>query len=220
MSANAYPWWVDPAALAGAGVMRLLGGTWRIDEVNDPAFEALLAAREPFIYALWHARLLSLTYSHRGLDVAVLISRHRDGELITRIVERLGYVTARGSSTRGGEAGMREMIAWAREGRTLAITPDGPRGPAGKVKPGVVALATLLKLPVVPVSGASSADWRMRSWDRFRVPKPFARVAISHGAPLRFTAGTPEQAEADRRRIEDALEALTRDVMARAKEAP
>ncbi len=134
--------------------------------------------------ALWHSCLLAPIYSHRGRGVAILVSRHRDGEVITRIIERLGFETARGSSTRGGVEGAREMLELAREGRTLGITPDGPRGPAERLKPGVVVIASRSGLPIVPLASASSSCWVMRSWDRFRVPKPFARVVVAYGEPI------------------------------------
>jgi lysophospholipid acyltransferase (LPLAT)-like uncharacterized protein len=193
-----YPWWTGIAASLGALVVRLLGLTWRIERIGIAEHDAVLARGGRCIYALWHARLLPLVFTHRGRGAAVLVSRHRDGELITRIIERLGYVAARGSSTRGGEEGLREMIEWAERKRLLAITPDGPRGPAERVKPGLVYLASRTGFPILPVAAASRRCWRLRSWDGFRVPKPFARVIVAYGAPI------PVAADLDR----DALERL------------
>jgi lysophospholipid acyltransferase (LPLAT)-like uncharacterized protein len=213
------PWWIEPAAALGAAFLWLLGHTWRIDARGLAAFDARIAAGERCVFALWHARLLPLVFTHRGRGAVVLISRHRDGELITRIVERLGYRTARGSSTRGGGEGARDMLRVARAGALLAITPDGPRGPAEQVKPGLAFLASRAGIPVVPVAAAASSAWVFRSWDGFRVPRPFARVVVAYGTPLFVPrdadAGT---LEAWRVRIEQSIAAHTAAVCARAGE--
>jgi lysophospholipid acyltransferase (LPLAT)-like uncharacterized protein len=215
----AAPAWLGPAALGGAGLMRLLGATWRIERVGTDARAGRLPEGGACIYALWHARLLPLTFAHRGQGVAALISRHRDGELIARLVERLGYVTARGSSTRGGGEGAREMLTYAASGHSLTVTPDGPRGPAEVVKPGLVYLASRSGLPVLPVSASARRTWRLRSWDGFRVPQPFARLVVGYGEPIRVPAGLDGEAlEPWRRRIEEALVKITAETVRRAGE--
>jgi lysophospholipid acyltransferase (LPLAT)-like uncharacterized protein len=181
------PWWLPMAATLGAGVVRVLGATWRYTVSDAPEYTAALARGERFVYAFWHSVMLPLAVLHRHEGIAVLVSRHRDGELITRVIERLGFVAARGSSTRGGEAGVRGMLAWADRGRQLAITPDGPRGPAEQVKDGALYLAERTSRRVVPVAMAARPVRALRSWDRFRVPWPFARVLVAHGAPLEPT---------------------------------
>jgi lysophospholipid acyltransferase (LPLAT)-like uncharacterized protein len=220
VSRGRYPWWLEPAAIAGALLLRLLGATWRVDRSGLVTFDRAIAQGRRCIFALWHARLLPLVWSHRGRGVVVLVSRHRDGELIARIVERLGYLTSRGSSTRGGEEGMMDMLRKAEEGRLLAITPDGPRGPAGTLKPGIVYLASRSGLPIVPVAAAARSCWRLRSWDRFRVPRPFTRVVVSYGEPIAVPPGLEGASlESWRARVEAALEAHTAAVRARAGEA-
>jgi len=215
-----YPWWLEPASAAGAALVRVLGATWRVDRAGLAAWDAEMARGARCIFAFWHARLLPLVFTHRGRGIAVLVSRHRDGQLITRIIERLGFESARGSSTRGGEEGVLELLEHAAAGRALAITPDGPRGPAGRLKPGVVWLASRTGLPVVPVATAGRAAWVLRSWDRFRVPMPFTRVVVAYGEPIRVPPGlSAEESDAWRERIETALEAHTRAVAARAGEA-
>jgi hypothetical protein len=184
MTAAGYPWWMGIAAEASAGVVLALGATWRVDAAGLRERDARRDRGERCIFAFWHARLLPLVYTHRGIPIAVLISRHRDGELIARVIRRLGYLTARGSSTRGGEEGIREMLRHAEEGHRLGLTPDGPRGPAERVKPGLVYLASRTGFPVVPVASAASREWTLRSWDRFRIPKPFARVVVAYGEPI------------------------------------
>jgi lysophospholipid acyltransferase (LPLAT)-like uncharacterized protein len=211
-----YPWWMEPAAIAGAAVLRLLGGTWRVTRLGTEEWEAAVAPCGHCIFALWHARLLPLVYTHRGRGVAVLISRHRDGELVARMVQKLGFETARGSSTRGGEEGLRDMIEWAERGRSLAITPDGPRGPAERVKPGLVFLASRTGFPILPVAAAAVPEWRLRSWDGFRVPRPFARVLVAYGPPIRVPPDLGREAlESTRLAVEAALAELTTSLDAR-----
>jgi hypothetical protein len=125
-----------------------------------------------------------MPYAYRGRRISVLISRSRDGELIARTVAHLGIDSSRGSSSRGGAAGLRELLRKAEEGYDLAFTPDGPRGPVSKVQPGVVLAAAATGLPIVPVALAASRDRRLRSWDRFVVPMPFAAVHFVYGEPL------------------------------------
>lgn len=122
MSGDRIPWWTAPAAWLGAGLVRLLGATWRVEVEDHPEFTAAVARGERCIYAFWHCGLLALTHQHRGEGIAVLVSRHRDGELIARILDHLGYVTARGSSTRGGDAGLRGLLTGATQARCLGHT--------------------------------------------------------------------------------------------------
>ena len=218
MSAR-HPWWMGPATVLGALVVRLLGATWRIDRTGLAAFDARIAAGERCVFAFWHARMFPLVYTHHHRAIVVLISRHHDGELIARIIERLGFRTARGSSTRGGEEGARDLLRFAEERALLAITPDGPRGPAEKVKPGLAWIASRSGLPVVPVATAARSAWVFRSWDRFRIPKPFTRVVVSYGEPIPVPADADAEAlEQWRSRLDEAIAALTRDVQARAGE--
>jgi len=216
------PWWMPAATVLGAAFVRLLGSTWRIEPASLAAYERALAdTGGRCIFAFWHSRLLALAYLHRARGAAVLVSRSRDGEIIAGIVERLGFVTARGSSTRGASSGVAELLEWAARGRALALTPDGPLGPEGTVKPGLVQLASRSGLPVVPVAACASADWIVRSWDRFRVPRPFARVEVGYGAAVRIPGGIgDDEVEAWRGRLEEVLHAHTRAVAARAAEAP
>jgi lysophospholipid acyltransferase (LPLAT)-like uncharacterized protein len=203
-------WWFPPATLAGAAALQLLGSTWTLRRTNTAAYDRRLAGGERCIYALWHARMLPLIYAYRGLGVAALVSRSRDGELIAGVIERIGYVAARGSSSRGGQQGFHELVRFAEQGRSLTITPDGPRGPREVVKPGLVWLASLTGLPVLPVASASRRSWVLRSWDGFRVPRPFATVWISYGEPVQVPPGLDEAGvEVWRRRLEDALRVNT-----------
>jgi lysophospholipid acyltransferase (LPLAT)-like uncharacterized protein len=139
----------------------------------------------PVIFVFWHGQLLPLVHVHRGEGIVVLVSEHGDGEYITRIIERKGFGTVRGSSTRGGTSGLRALVRAARGGRDLALTPDGPRGPRGDFKPGALLVAQLTGYPVVPLALGASRSWTLGSWDGFLVPKPLATIDIAY-LPPRF----------------------------------
>jgi lysophospholipid acyltransferase (LPLAT)-like uncharacterized protein len=204
------PWWFPLATEAGAAALRTLGRTWVLRRTNTAEYDRRLAAGARCIYALWHARMLPLIYAYRGRGVAALVSRSRDGELIAAVIERIGYIAARGSSSRGGQEGFQELVRYAEQGRSLTLTPDGPRGPREVVKPGLVRLASRTGLPVLPVASSSRRSWVLRSWDGFRVPRPFAVVWISYGEPLEVPPGLDEAGvETWRRNLEEALRANT-----------
>jgi lysophospholipid acyltransferase (LPLAT)-like uncharacterized protein len=212
----------SPALIgAAAGVFATLGASWRVRRVDTAAMDARIVAGQRAIYSLWHARLLPGTWAYRGRGVAALISRSRDGDRIAALVERLGYVTARGSSSRGGREGYAEMVRWAERGRSLTLTPDGPRGPAGVVKIGVVRLASVTGLPVLPTACASRPAWFARSWDRFLVPPPFATVWIGYDEPIVVPPEIDDvAAEQWRIRIERGMHAVTARLDALAGERP
>ena len=182
---------------------------FRSEVVRAPEYVEAERAGERFVYAFWHSVILPMAVLRRDEGIAVLVSRHRDGELITRVIEGLGYVTARGSSTRGGDAGVREMLAWAERGHHLAVTPDGPRGPREQAKPGVVYLTDRTHRRLVPIAVASPSCWVMRSWDGFRIPKPFARVRVSYGAPLSVDSASEDAVRTSHERFQQTLSALT-----------
>jgi len=140
-------------------------------------------------------------YYHRNQGVVGLVSRSTDGSYIARILERMGFETARGSSSRGGTEALRELVRLAKAGRALAITPDGPRGPRQKLKPGALVAAQLSGGVVLPVTAGASSGWYPGKWDRFLVPKPFARIHIAYGAPREIPRGIDEQ-ELERHALE------------------
>lgn len=198
------------ASLAGPALLRALAATWRFREIAEDGTvgEATHVAADA-VYALWHAHLLPHAVLHRNEDLAVLVSRHRDGEIIARILDRLGYLAVRGSSSRGGSPGLLEMIRAARSGRPLAFTPDGPRGPPRVCKPGVVHAAAASGLPLIPIAAAATRAWHLRSWDRFLLPRPGATVYVSYGRPLLISPDTRKEQVAEwQRRIAVALNAV------------
>jgi lysophospholipid acyltransferase (LPLAT)-like uncharacterized protein len=177
------------ATVAGAGLVRLLAATWRY---RIHGWEHVVAARatgRPVIYILWHSRILPLLYHRRGEGMALLISRHRDGGYLAELSERWGYRVVRGSSKRGGEVGLLGLVRALKGGGEVALTPDGPRGPAERMKPGALAAAQHANALVVPSGARASSAWWIQSWDRFCVPRPFATVDIVYSAPFGVSEG-------------------------------
>ena len=177
-------WKFRSAGILGQGMLAGLFTTVRVTRVGDAAYKALKAEGRNAIFAFWHGVLLPLTYYHQGEGVVVLVSEHADGEYITRVIHRYGYETVRGSSTRGGSRALRGIVRAAREGKSIAVTPDGPKGPPRVFKPGTLVAAQLTGLPVLPVGVGVSSGWHFNSWDRFVVPKPLSRVRIHYGEPV------------------------------------
>ena len=140
----------------GAGVIRLLGRTMRLRAEGADRVEDLHRRGQPIILAFWHAQQLMIPLGYRGAGTHILISRHRDGEVIARIVARFGHRAVRGSSTRGGSEALRELIRLGRSGADLVVTPDGPKGPRQVAKPGVIQLARATGLPIVPLAFSCS----------------------------------------------------------------
>lgn len=169
--------------------------------------ESYMRARKPLVMVTWHGRLLGSTYHCRKRNVVAMISQHRDGELVSQVVEKIGYETVRGSSTRGGSSAALGMIDKVRAGQTAAMIGDGPRGPIYKLKPGAAYIALASGADVMPVIFAANRAWVFRSWDRFTVPKPFARVFLYYGQAIAHPGEGADLREFTRK-IEDALEAL------------
>jgi lysophospholipid acyltransferase (LPLAT)-like uncharacterized protein len=142
----------------------------------------------PSIVAFWHGRMFLLPFALKDYAerVSILISRHRDGELVARLVEKLGFKTVRGSTGagKGGERAFFEMMTWLKRGGVVAITPDGPRGPREKVKPGIAKLAFKAKVPVYPLTFSANRGINLNSWDRFLIPLPFSKCKVVLGEPI------------------------------------
>lgn len=172
-------------------LIALLAYSWRVRWVGREHRAAAFGSGRPVIYALWHNRILPLLFTHRHQGIILLVSRHRDGGYLVDLGARWGYRAIRGSSGRGGEVGLLGVVRALQEGGTVAITPDGPRGPVEQVKAGVVAAAQHADAVILPISASASRMWRLRSWDRFIIPQPFARVEVRYAAPLTVAGGKP-----------------------------
>ncbi len=174
-----------------AGLVRLLAATWRYRVRGWEHVTAARATGRPIVYILWHSRILPLLYHRRDEGMALLISRHRDGGYLAQLSERWGYRVVRGSSRRGGEAGLLGLVRALQRGRgaEVALTPDGPRGPAERMKPGALAAAQHAHALVIAAGASAASAWWIPSWDRFCVPKPFATIEIAYSAPLTLGEG-------------------------------
>jgi lysophospholipid acyltransferase (LPLAT)-like uncharacterized protein len=191
---------------------RLWARTLRL-EVEDPHAVVPFVRNRPVIFAIWHNRLLMLP---RVFDPCFptrqsygLISASRDGDLIARFIERSGYGTIRGSSSRKGVIALRQLVDTLAADGNVLVTPDGPRGPVYQLSQGVVFLAQKSGAPVVPIHMEYSSCWRLKSWDRFVVPRPFAKLRAIFGAPLQVPpiAGA-DDFEAERLRLQNAMMSL------------
>lgn len=204
------PWRTRTAgALAASSIrswMRTLD--YRLDLV-DPQVDPALPASRPRIYVFWHEYLLMPLYLRANCNLAMLVSKHRDADILACMGAKLGFECVRGSTYNGAASALREMT---RRGRTthLAITPDGPRGPRRQLAQGAVFLASKLQLPIVATGMAYDRPWRAKSWDRFAVPRPFSRARLVVSEEIVVPKGLSRSAlEEHRQSIEARLNGLT-----------
>ena len=201
------------AALA----IRLLGITLRYEDRAEPGVMPGYTIPGPAVFAIWHRSLLACADRFKNLGVAILISPSFDGELIARTVELLGFKAVRGSSSRGGAAGLRNMQAAYAAGYRCAFTADGPRGPVFKAKPGAAQLAVSAGVWVGCLYALPERAWELRSWDRLMIPKPFSRVVLTW--PRHIPAGevTTEAVQAGLDRAVEMAGEMTAEAEAKAK---
>jgi len=176
----------EVAAIAGVGtpLLRMLGATVRWTTTGADTLAAIDRSPEPQIWALWHGRILPCMWYFRNRGIVVVTSENFDGEWIGRIIQRFGFGAARGSSSRGGARALRSLLRSIGR-QPAAFTVDGPRGPRGVVQPGIVWLAKATGAPIIPVHAEADRYWTLGSWDRTQIPRPFARVAMAIGPPIR-----------------------------------
>jgi lysophospholipid acyltransferase (LPLAT)-like uncharacterized protein len=197
----------------GVLLIRLLGSTWRFRVSHDGAYRKLRAEKQPIVFMLWHGEILPLIYLHRHEQVAMLVSEHTDGEIIARISRALGFQTVRGSTSRGAARALLALTRTLGEGHDLAITPDGPRGPAKSIAPGSAIVAYRAKAPMIGAAVSVKSAWRFKSWDSFLIPWPFARVDIAYSDAAWSTAADAREAAGDidqLRQLMDSAEARIR----------
>ena len=199
----------------GYHLIQLLVRTLRF-EIEDRGGIVLAARASPFIFPVWHNRLLLLPAIFRRFlaerNAAALISASRDGDMLAAFVERYGYGTIRGSSSRRGASAMLRLTEVFESGTHIVITPDGPRGPVYEMGRGVIFLAQKTNADVVPASVEFSRSWRLRSWDRFMIPRPFATVRVILGSRMRIAdTADDEEFEAERLRLQNAVMELVEE---------
>ena len=205
------------AAIAGVGypLINALGHTlrWRVEGLHH--FDAIVASGRQPVMAFWHGRILPATYFFRRRGIVVITSENFDGEWIARIIERFGFNTARGSSSRGGLKAMLQLVRDMEQGKPAGFTLDGPRGPARVAQPGAIWLARATGNPVLPFHLEASSHWTTSSWDRTQIPKPFSTVALVVGEPLEVPSdATDEHLESLRKELEKRLGDLETSALA------
>ena len=192
-------------------VYRVWCRTLRYTEINRAAIETHTRNGRPVVLCLWHDELFPLIYLKRDLNIIALVSQSADGDLLAGVLERMGLETARGSSSRGGVRALLGAARRMREAKLCAcVTVDGPRGPRHRAKEGAIFLARRAGAPLVPIRLFMERSHAFGSWDRFQLPLPFSRVTMVCGDGFHVEADPhdPDAAEAERRRLEERLEAL------------
>lgn len=175
------------------------------DRRGDPA----AGIGGPRIYLVWHEYMTAPIYLRAGCRISILVSRHRDADLLESIARHSGYDCVRGSTARGGAAALKSLVEHGKH-RNLVITPDGPRGPRRRLAAGPVFLASKLGLPIVPMGFGFDRCWRLGSWDRFAIARPFTTCRTWLGRELCVPAGLDRQGiETQRLRVEGELRRVT-----------
>ena len=213
------PWPKQLLAALVYGVIRAVSATLRF---RYPDLRHFFPDQplQPVVFCIWHNRLaLSLMANKKGPQrlqptrrMAAIVSASRDGAVVARILELFGVQPVRGSTSRRGPQALLELTTWAERGYDLAFTPDGPRGPRYAVQDGIIAVAQLTGLPIQPACYHLNWKIQAKSWDRFQIPLPFARVTVSLGEQIWVPrdAGAPERAEL-RKLLEERMRAITQD---------
>jgi lysophospholipid acyltransferase (LPLAT)-like uncharacterized protein len=169
---------------AGLLLVKLLSSTYRCRLVDTEIEQRVLDDHGTIVYASWHQRFFpGITFFATRKPIAIMISRSRDGEMIARVVDILGWRSVRGSSSKGGIRALKELRRLTRKGHRVGHIVDGPQGPFGVVKPGLLTIAQFAGAPIVPVITSAQRRWVFNSWDRFMVPKPFSRVVVRFTPP-------------------------------------
>ena len=193
--------------------LKIVSSTYRIRVVNPEIEQNVLKGGQVPIYASWHQRFFAgITFFAKRKPISIMISQSKDGDFISKIVNRLGWTPVRGSSSRGGKKALRELKTLSKKGYKIAHIVDGPRGPLGVVKPGLLIISKVSEIPILPTITSSEKKWVFRSWDRFIVPKPFSRVIIRFGDAINIPKNLQGPAfENKRSSIEETLKKLYRE---------
>ncbi|HEV2859511.1 MAG TPA: lysophospholipid acyltransferase family protein [Pyrinomonadaceae bacterium] len=200
---------IRAADLAFYLAINALGRTARFGVEGREHWEEARAGGPP-VYAFWHDQIFLTTYYFRRLGIVVMTSQSFDGEYIARFIQRFGYGAARGSSTRGGVGALVEMVRLVRAGRPAGFSVDGPRGPRRVAKTGPLLLAKKTGRPVLPFAVNPAKSWKLSSWDRLQIPRPFTRAAVRFAPPIRVPPDADDATlEAKREELQRALDRLS-----------
>ena len=186
----------------GLFLVGMLSSTYKVTIVDPEKESKTLERDNSLIYASWHQRFFpGITFFARRKPIAIMISQSRDGGLIATIVDMLGWEPVRGSSSRGGRSALLKLKKLARKGYKIGHIVDGPKGPFGEVKAGLVLIAQATGLAIVPTITSAERRWQANSWDRFMIPKPFSRVIIRFGEPF-YLPREMDEDEFEEKRLE------------------
>ncbi len=191
------------ASIAGAAIIRALSFSWKMEVfLEDEAGDLGFGYDDPAVYVTWHRRMFGFFDFFGKRHVGVMISLSWDGEIVARAAAHLGFAPLRGSSTRGAVGGLHGVIKRLKAGKPAGFLADGPKGPPRIAKPGAVHASAGTGAPLVPVAFAAREAWVLNSWDRYIVPKPFTRICMVIGRPLRMRGRMgPEEAAEQQKRL-------------------
>lgn len=176
-------------------LVNTLARSWRFRTIGEDRWQEVLSRGVPYIFLLWHEVLVPLMWHHRHRQIAIIVSRGREGRYLSDYAAGLGYRILAGSSSRGGPRALLGAVRALREGSPVAITPDGPRGPRRELKPGVLQAAQRGDAWVIPLHAMTDRAWHLRSWDRLCIPKPRAAITVGYGEPFRVSGPGPAGVE-------------------------
>jgi lysophospholipid acyltransferase (LPLAT)-like uncharacterized protein len=193
-------------------LIKVLTASCRVVRIQGLEREgAALAASTTVLYTTWHQRMIYLSRFMKSRRLWILVSQSRDGTYGAETAKWLGFRTIRGSSSRGGARALLQASRQLKDGHPVGILADGPRGPARAAKPGPLLLAARASVPLLPLMWGADRCWILDTWDRYLIPKPFARIAIHIGKPIHVPRSTRrEDLEAYRKRLEDEMNAAAR----------
>ncbi|MEZ6019387.1 MAG: lysophospholipid acyltransferase family protein [Planctomycetota bacterium] len=186
--------------------LRIYSKTWRYRVLSDDPEHLAVLQERGCLAVLWHGRGLSCIPLFRGTQASILVSQSKDGQIMGDMLRGFGFETIDGSKSAGGTEAIRKLIGILKGGRTICLTPDGPRGPKHKVGPGAVLLSRSTRFPILPVGLGVNRAWHLNNWDSYTIPKPFAKVVSFVGAPIQVPRKLEEAEEAEwEERIREAL---------------
>ena len=166
------------------GFIFLTGVTAKISWFGKEIIDELIEKSQPFIICAWHHDIYFSSWLLKDFELTALISSSKDGEYINQILSGFGFRAVRGSSTRGGIGAMKQLVRCLKDGNAVAITPDGPQGPIHKIQEGIVALAKMTGVPIIPWRYEANSCWKLNSWDSHKIPKPTTKIRSVFGQPL------------------------------------
>ncbi|TGK33799.1 DUF374 domain-containing protein [Leptospira gomenensis] len=197
--------WLIPFLVVN--LQRLIGLTSKRIDIGDESLQRIRREKKPYILSIWHTNVLYSPYLNRNAGAAVLISESKDGDFINEVVHRFGNYSIRGSSSKGGSKALKALFQHLKKNLPAAITPDGPRGPAFVVQPGLIACAQVSQIPIIPFHYECTRQWiAERAWDKHRIPKPFTTFVVSYGEPIYVPRNLDEKSFEDTRlKVENAM---------------